>query len=364
MTIHPQTERLTAMMNTYTGPKHTVTGVRFAGGQAAYQQAGVPLAGVAPEDVIYEIGSITKVFTAILLCLMIEEGKVDPQAPLREMAPDLGVVPEWITPERLTSHTSGLPNYYKPLWKAVLNQSADGPYASFARAELLDWFRNWSGKDPGATPRHAYSNLGYGLLGEALAMQTGRPFVDLLTERVIAPLGLQDTTDQLSPEHLTRFATPRLPKGKPVNPWVFEALAGAGCLKSTGRDLALFSDRVIHAFSSSSTPLDRAIARSSTPLVGLGKKGSFQPMAQAWGWISINYDPAAPGFLFHSGGTAGSTCGLYICAERAQACAVLSNNGIAGNLWGSIKLDLSDQPKQAQGYFTATDTTRAVPLKA
>jgi CubicO group peptidase (beta-lactamase class C family) len=67
------------------------------------------------------------VFTAILLCHIVEEGKIAPKAPVREMSEVLAGLPDWITPERLTVHTSGLPNYYMPLWKAAFRKTPNSP---------------------------------------------------------------------------------------------------------------------------------------------------------------------------------------------------------------------------------------------
>ena len=62
----------------------------------------------------------------------------------------------------------------------------------------------------------------------------------------------------------------------------------------------------------------------------------------------------APRILHHDGGTAGSTRAIYVCPERAQAHAVLANNGVAASLWASGKLSWSNRMKQAYEHFTAT----------
>lgn len=347
-----QAERLRRMMRAYESPGHMVVGVQLEHGETRFLAAGEQASQVAHDELIFEIGSITKVFTAILLCLLVEEGKVDPQAPVSEMAAELADVPGWITPETLTSHTSGLPNIHMPIWKALIRPQPDGPYARFSRADLLAWLRRWRGRPPVARRRHAYSNLGVGLLGEAMAMHAGRPFVDLLAEKVIAPLGLKDTTGRLDEFQQGRFAQPRNTKGAAVLPWTFDALAAAGCLRSSARDLARFADRVNQALSAPETALDRAIFRSAVPILGLGRRESKEPAAQCSGWLSWKLDPAQPGFLFHNGATAGSTCTLYICPETAKALAVLSNNGVAGNLWASTKLNWSNPHRQAHGFLT------------
>lgn len=347
-------ERLRSMMGPYEGPQHTVVGVSIHDGNPKFMSSGVMLTEAPYDELIFEIGSITKVFTSILLCTLIDEGKVDPRAPLREMSDELGHVPDWITPESLASHTSGLPNIHVPIWKALINPTPEGPHAKLTLTDLLAWLHNWRGKAPGPKLRHAYSNLGFGLLGESMALMEGRPFVDLLAEKVIVPLGLKDTTDRLDQDQRSRFAQPKNTKGKAVSPWMFSAMAGAGCLRSSARDLARFSDRVIQALNTPETMLDRAICRAALPIFGLAPGGGMKPSAQSSGWLATKFGKADPRFLHASGGTGGSTCAIYICPEKEAALAVLSNNGIAANLWASACLSWSNQLRQVNDHFKAT----------
>lgn len=343
-------DRLRTMMRTYESVHHSVVAFGMRNESAEVFHSGARCGDIPPADVIFEIGSITKVFTGILLCLLIEEGKVNPRAPLSALSDALAGVPEHVTPERLIAHTSGLPNLHMPIWRAAITPMPDGPYADFSRAALLHWLRDWTGK-PAGTHRHAYSNLGVGLLGEAMAMQAGKPFIDLLIEKVIAPLGLTDTTDRLDKEQQCRLAQPRDIKGRAVAPWRFEALAAAGCLRSSARDLAHFCRRVIEALIAPQTALDRAISRSTLPIVGFGRGGAVEPTAQCSGWICTRSRASAPKIVHASGGTAGSTCTLYICPHRREAIAILSNNGIAASIWGSAKLSWSKQLMQASSAF-------------
>lgn len=353
MSTDAKDARLRAMMRTYAGSRHTVVGAAIRGGDHRFLAAGAAPPATSAAETIFEIGSITKVFTSILLHLLVEEGKVDPRAPLRHMSDELARVPDWITPERLVTHTSGLPDFFMPIWRAMLRSWPDGPYARFSRNDLLAWLEFRRGRAPGPRLRHAYSNLGVGLLGEAMAMREGVAFVDLLAERVTGPLGLTDATHHLDEERQRRFAQPRYPGGRPASAWTFNALAAAGCLRSSARDLARFSTRVMRALDAPETALDRAICRSAVPVLGLGRRGSMKQAAQCSGWMSMAPDSDGPRFLFHNGGTAGSSCALYICPDRGEACTILSNSGIAGNLRGSIRLDRSDQLRQAQGFFAS-----------
>ncbi len=342
---------LQSLMRPYESPQHAVVAFQLQSETVTYLHSGSEVSDTLCKDWIFEIGSITKVFTAILLCLLVEEGKIDPQAPVCEMSDILKDVPEWITPERLISHSSGLPNYFMPQWKALLRQQPDGPYAAFSRRDLLAWFRNFRGRSSPSAHRHIYSNLGVGLLGEAMAILEGKPFVELLTKRVTGPMALKDTVDHLDRGQGNRFANPKTTSGKSIPPWTFQSLAAAGCLRSTAHDLSLFSKAVVHAVNAPETALDRAICRSALPLFGLGPKGAMAPTAQCSGWLLLTPDKQAPGYLFHNGGTAGSSCALYISPERNAAFAILSNNGVAGNFWASTKLNWSNPMKHASELF-------------
>lgn len=200
-----RTKLIRSMMRPYESPHHAVVAFWLRDGEVAYFQSGTQVSETPHEDWIFEIASITKVFTAILLCRLIEEGKIDPKAPVREMSDVLMDVPDWITSERLTAHTSGLPNYYMPIWKAVFRKTPNGPYADFARGDLLQWFRQRGHRSAPNVHRHHYSNLGVGLLGEAMAIMAGKPFSDLLADKVKGPLGLLDTTDVLSKLSVSRY---------------------------------------------------------------------------------------------------------------------------------------------------------------
>ncbi len=135
--MNATSKRLTPMMRPYTSPHHSVVAFQVSHDEATFINSGPAISDAPCADWMFEIASITKVFTALLLCVLVDEGKIDPKAPVREMSDDLKDVPYWITPERLTSHTSGLPNYFTPLWKAILRQNSADPYAQFSRSDLL-----------------------------------------------------------------------------------------------------------------------------------------------------------------------------------------------------------------------------------
>lgn len=209
----------------------------------------------APDpDSVFEIGSITKVFTSLVLADMVVRGEVGLDDPVAKLLPAEARVPERdgraITLRDLSNQVSGLPrlpNNLKP---------ADGgdPYADYGPARLYEFLAGY--KLPRAIgEKYEYSNLGVGLLGHALALKAGLSYEELVRRRVLEPLGMNDTAMALPDRLAARLAPGFDLLLKPVKNWRFDALAGAGALRSTARDMLKF---LTAAMGRRETPLRRA----------------------------------------------------------------------------------------------------------
>ena len=159
--------------------------------------------GTAKPDSIFEIGSISKTFTGLILARMVEEGKVRLDEPVRELLPP-GTVAKPQGPEitllDLATHHSGLPRMPDNFHPA----NRDNPYADYGPEQLYAYLsRHGVAKPPDAT--FAYSNVGVGLLGYALALHAGRSYPDQLREDITDPLGMPDTVVKLSSAQQQRF---------------------------------------------------------------------------------------------------------------------------------------------------------------
>jgi CubicO group peptidase (beta-lactamase class C family) len=190
---------------------------------------------------VFEIGSITKVFTAALLAEMAGRGEVRLDQPVAELLPAGVRVPTYrgraITLAHLAEHTAALPRLPGNLWATVTDQK--NPYRDYQVAHLYEYLGGAAiGFPPGTGA--AYSNLGAGLLGHVLALRDGRPFEDLLAERVLRPLALTDTAITLSADQVARSAPGHTVKGEPTSNWDIPTLAGAGALKSTAAEMLTF----------------------------------------------------------------------------------------------------------------------------
>lgn len=189
-------------------------------------------------DTIFEIGSITKLFTANLLAILAREGRVGLDDPVSKYLPADCAVPRFgeqeITLRHLATHTSSLPRLPDNL-DAHVKDPAD-PYAHYTVQHLEEGLGEIRLTRPIGSYCE-YSNLGMGLLGHALARATGSGYESLVVDRLCRPLGMADTTIRLAGEQPARFATGHSSKGEPVPHWSLPALPGAGALRSTGRDM-------------------------------------------------------------------------------------------------------------------------------
>jgi D-alanyl-D-alanine-carboxypeptidase/D-alanyl-D-alanine-endopeptidase len=210
---------------------------------------------IAPEKVLYEIGSISKVFTGLLLAQAVVEKKLTLDTTLREVMgeeqkfADPAVAS--ITLRQLATHTSGLPRLPGLM---MLAAAMPNPYAAFDRAmlKLAVAGQKLEGKAP---YDQSYSNYGMGLLGDLLSRVYDKPWEQLVKERITSPLGMNDTVVTLSEEQQKRFAPPY--KGKQAGtPWTFSTLAGAGALRSTAADMVKFGEALL---APEKTPFKEAI---------------------------------------------------------------------------------------------------------
>jgi CubicO group peptidase (beta-lactamase class C family) len=229
-------------------------------------------------DTIFEIASLTKVFTALLLADAVTRGDVRLDDPLSAFVP-IGVkVPEFsgrgITLVDLATHTSGL-----PLRPSNLTAAPDAPnkYAGYTLNQLYAGLPEYHlAHAPGS--QFQYSNLAFALLGHALTRQTGEPFPELLRRRVTVPLGLSDTRFDDSSAAAARRAQGHDMDLKPIGPTGFGALNPAGGLRSTANDLL----RLLDLFLSGAGPGD--LPEAARLMLTLDRPGDGGDTRMTLGW--------------------------------------------------------------------------------
>lgn len=198
-------------------------------------------------ETVFEIGSVTKVFTALLLADMARRGEVGLDDPVARHLPGDFQLPaldgRQITLADLATHTSGLPRF-PPFAGTPLSPSWIEAMARFSLEDFKAWLADFHPQRQ-AGAEWEYSNAGYGLLGMALAHRGGRQYETLLQTRVIKPMGLHDTTFQPTPAMGPRLAEGHDAALKPIPPIELGIFGAAGALRSTPRDLSRFAAAIL-----------------------------------------------------------------------------------------------------------------------
>jgi serine-type D-Ala-D-Ala carboxypeptidase/endopeptidase len=197
--------------------------------------------GAARPDSIFEIGSITKTFTGLILAQMIIQKKVSLDEPVRALLPPgFAGKPSAheITLLDLATQHSGLPRDADDL-------DAQGGYAAYDVRHLSHFLTKHGLTEP-AHAKFQYSNLGFGLLGYALSQRAGVSYAQLVQSEITGPLQMRDTTATLSVEQRKRFIQGYSGSFDRADPMEFNVLQGNGILKSTASDMLTYLDANLH----------------------------------------------------------------------------------------------------------------------
>lgn len=275
---------------------------------------------VADDDTVYEIGSISKVFTAILLAhAAIDDAEMlasSPNTDKSEVA-----LPNWpgrsITWLDLAVHRSGLPRLPTNFETA----GSVNPYASYDSKKAIEFLRDYKLQlTPGE--RFQYSNFAFSWLGYLLAQRGGTSYGQLLSDRVTNPLGMLDTSVALSLDQKHRFATPHQTFGRATSSWEFADLPGAGGIRSTTADMLKFMAAQLD-------PPDSKLGKSIDLAWKQHQPGDADSFAMGLGW-HIARDGQT---RFHNGQTGGFHSAMFVNREINTAVIVLANTA-------SLQVDL------------------------
>lgn len=265
-------------------------------------------------NTIFEIGSITKTFTSVLLAYYVNKGNISLTDPITKYLPDsLAVNPELqkINIVNLSNHTSGLPR----LPGNFFNKNTDdlNPYQNYTPQLFFSSLKNCKlAAVPGTV--HEYSNTGPGLLSLILERITGKTYETLVKEIITGPLKMKSTFQHLTPELSKRFVKVYGLKAMETKAWDFDALAGCGALKSTVNDLLVYAKNNMESGDpdlSAAFNLSHEITFSKQPTVGLG-----------WLLSQVTGDV----YYWHNGGTGGSRSFLAFNIKKKTAVVLLANS--------------------------------------
>ncbi|HJX85055.1 MAG TPA: serine hydrolase domain-containing protein, partial [Candidatus Angelobacter sp.] len=266
-------------------------------------------------DTVYEIGSITKVFTSLILADMVQRGEVKLDDPVSKFLPATVKVPERngrkITLLDLATQTSGLPympDNLKP--KDRLN-----PFADYTVEQMYAFVSSYElTRDIGS--KYEYSNLGVGLLGHALSLRAGMDYEKLVQTRILGPLKMSSTGITLTPEMRSHLAHGHTAGLAPMPNWDLPTLAGAGALRSSVNDMLKFLGDNIGL-----TPTPLAPAMKS--MLDVRKPTGVPNLEIALAWHIFTKEGEQ--IIWHNGGTGGYHTFMGFDPRTRTGVVVLSN---------------------------------------
>jgi CubicO group peptidase (beta-lactamase class C family) len=279
----------------------------------------------------FEVGSVTKIFTSLLLARMVESGDVRLDDSIALYLPDSVKAPEYrgkeITLRELATHSSSLPRL--PTNIAPANMS--DPYADYSVARLYDFLNSYD--LPQAPDSHyEYSNLGAGLLGFLLSRHAGKSYAELVDKGVFEPLGMSDSyVAELGDSADARLAQGHA-EGKPVPFWHFGSLEGAGAVRSSTNDLL----RLLHAeLHPESTTMAKAIELSQEIRYHASPR-----LALALGWHVVQL-PDSSDLYWHNGGTGGARSFVGFVPGTGVGIVLLMNEALPLDVVNQFAFDVA-----------------------
>jgi CubicO group peptidase (beta-lactamase class C family) len=281
----------------------------------AYGHFGIGDPRPVDADTVFEIGSVTKIFTSLLLADMVHRNEMLLADPVAKHLPSEVMIPrrggKEITLADLATHTSGLPgmpNNFAPA-------DPGNPYADYSVEQLYQFLSNHQlMRDIGA--QREYSNLGYGLLGQALSWRAATDYETLVRNRILAPLGMKSTAIILFPEMHARLAVGHNPVLEAVPNWDLPTFAGAGALRSTATDLLAFLEMALDI---KQTPLAPAFAAT----LPIARSTGMSDGETGLGWLLMK--SSEDEIIWHNGGTGGYVSFIGFLMKAKMGVVVLSN---------------------------------------
>jgi CubicO group peptidase (beta-lactamase class C family) len=285
--------------------------------------------GTPPDgDTVYEIGSVTKTFTATVLARAVLAGRLTLDTPVAQLLPGFKIPSRGgkeITLGELATQHSGLPR----LPFNMMPKDPANPYADYDAAKLKTFLAEYAlPRDPGAS--YEYSNLGFGLLGYALAQFEHTTYGAMVGREILEPLGMTMSGTAFTDAMRAHLAAGHDETGKPAKNWDLDALAGAGAIRSTANNML----RNLRAnMGIDPSPLAAAMKLAQRPRSDMSKK-----MRIGLAWITTD-----KGIVWHNGGTGGYRSFLGFTADGRRGVVILANTAADVDDLGFATLD-ADAP--------------------
>lgn len=308
-------------------------------------------------DTRFEIGSITKVFTAALLAQLIEEGKLHAETPISALMPPPAIQSKAvgeITLAQLASHSSGLPRLpvsAESFSRALLGRA--DPYRGTQVQDIYDYVRQYQADDAFNKRRGTfdYSNLAVALLGRLLEGPLGMPYERAIEARILKPLQINAAVVAASADEDALLATAHRANLQRTSHWALDAFAPAGYLRLSVNDLVRVAQSNLRG--ENVFPLGMRVPqvtlRGSRNAVGLG-------------WVIRNADGG--NVFWHNGGTGGFRTHLAVDTVRGFAVIVFANAAAESvDQLGAHLLNRDKAPMPSKPTMSLIDTfiTLAIP---
>jgi CubicO group peptidase (beta-lactamase class C family) len=270
------------------------------------------------EETIFEIGGLTKVFTASLINLLVADGIMEYDSSFNHYLP-----PEYqnektakITINDLVIHTSGLPKL--PLEFGVKENETNNPYAFYTKNDLLDFYKNYS-PIPGNSGKYHYSTLNYALLEVAIEYATNQSFETVLKEKIFSPLDMQNSSITINEKQTKQVTCGYTVAGVETPIWQFQSFAASEGVKSTAADLLKF-------LACNLNQIHPEIAANFSQTHVQSIETEFNKNAyMTKGWHLVKNKKYYDSFL-HAGNTSGQRAFMGFVKETQTAVVMLSNS--------------------------------------
>lgn len=259
------------------------------------------------KDHVFEIGSITKVFTSTVLASLVVDKKIDLKGDISPYFDYSFKDNQDFNFQELANHSSRLPR----LPSNITVQDVTNPYKDYSSDDLKDYMQNHLELEDQNQSGFGYSNLGAGLLGQSLQGVSGVDFKQMLQDYIFTPYGLTNTYTS-SKQVKTHLVKPKGPQGELVENWDFDSLFAAGGILSTTNDLVRFA---IAQFN----PNDPVTTLTHQTTLKVKPNSEI-----ALGWFKM-LDKQQGELLWHGGATNGYTSSMIIDVENQNAVIILSN---------------------------------------
>ena len=288
-------------------------------------------------DSLFEIGSISKVFTGLLLADMVLRGEVRYDDTIAERAPSQFEFAErvgGITLEQLATHTSGLPRLainFGPLMRGLFSSD---PYAGSTAEEIYRSVAGLMDEQMGTQGEFAYSNLGYGLLGQLLAEAAGQSYQELLQSRVLDPMGVSGIV--FGPDDAEEdFLVQGFHRGRAASHWNLDAYAPAGGLVASTNQMLDFIE---------------ANLKPQQPFITEAQQTRGHSDGEYSRPLGLGYSHRLMGdrtWLWHNGGTGGFRSYFGFAPDMDFGIVILTNGTGNSDALAASLIQSSNEPMQA-----------------